>query len=258
MIEPSNFFKAVRTQPERFYIIHYSSQALYDEGIEAFSPRITSVVVMQFQLRQTQTFCLHSIAEELGIGRDDVEARYDDIERELLSRFFSFVKNNQDKYFVHWNMRNQVFGFEHLEHRFRVLTGEEPPRVPIEFRLNLNDILKVKYGADYAADPRMASLMLLNGKPPRGFLTGEQEAEAFKRKEFIRMNSSTICKVEFFRHVIVAAQQGKLRTAGRGWVHRIDRLLENRWARAAALFGSLVGVGAILVNAYRFVASLSL
>ena len=44
-------------------------------------------------------------------------------------------------------------------------------------------------------------------KPGAKFgLTGEQEAEAFKKKDFIRMHASTLAKVEFFRHVIILAQ----------------------------------------------------
>ena len=88
----------------------------------------------------------------------------------------------------------------------------------------------------------MKNLMLLNGEIDRRFLEGHQEAEAFVKKEFIRMHSSTICKVEFFRHVISLAIEGKLRTAGTGFFVRIDRLLEGRAARVIAFVSAIAGV----------------
>jgi hypothetical protein len=236
-----SFFRNIKKHPERFYIIHYSSQSLYDEGVDGLSPRITSIVVMHFSTRQTVSFAIHAVAEDLGIPRDEVEGRYDEIERALLERFYVFVRDRREKYWVHWNMRNIVFGFEHLEHRYRTLTRSEPPHIPIEVRINLNDALKERYGSGFAKDPRMLSLMLLNGERDKRFLEGNQEAEAFKNKEFIRMNSSTICKVEFFRHVMILAQKGRLRTASKGLLVGVDRLLDSRWSRIFALSASTLG-----------------
>lgn len=241
MSEPRKFFSAIKRHPERFYIIHYSSQSLYDEGVDGLSPRITSVVVMHLSTRQTVSFAIHAVADDLGIPRDEVGGRYDEIERALLERFYDFIRDRREKYWVHWNMKNIVFGFEHLEHRFRTLTRAEPPHIPIEVRVNLNDILKERYGSDFARNPRMLNLMLLNGERDKRFLEGAQEAEAFKKREFIRMNSSTISKVEFFRHVIILTQKGQLRTDETGILILVDRLLESRWSRVFALLTSLIG-----------------
>jgi len=184
-VDAENFFRSVKKHPERFYIIHYSSQSLYDEGVDGFSPRITSIVVMHYSTRQTVSFALHAEAESLGIAKDDVENQYDVIERALLERFYSFLRDRREKYWVHWNMRNLTFGFEHLEHRYRSLCKAEPPSVPIEVRLNLNDILIERFGLDYASPPRMKNLMLLNGELDVRFLDGAKEAEAFIKKEWL-------------------------------------------------------------------------
>jgi len=139
-------------------------------------------------------------------------------------------------------MRNVTFGFEHLEHRYRVLTKKEPPSIPIEVRINLNDSLKQRFGNDYAPDPRMASLMELNGGRLQGFLSGKEESEAFKAKDFIRMNTSTIAKVGFFSHVISATLKGKLKTAGHGFINTLDRLLESRKSRVLAASAAIIGL----------------
>lgn len=242
MVDEKNFFKKIATHPDRFYLIHYSSERLFDEQVGALSPRITSIVVMHYSSGQIQSFALHAIAEALNIPREQVADRYDDIERELLTRFFDFIRDRRQSYWVHWNMRSLVFGFEHLEHRYRILTGHDAPVVPIEVRLNLNDVFKSRYGSDYAADPKLKNLMALQGDMPKQFMEGSEESEAFRRMEFIRMNASTISKVQFFRHAIELARKGKLHTAGSKLVNRIDRLLESRWARVLAFAGTCLAL----------------
>jgi hypothetical protein len=248
-VNAENFFKSVVKEPEQFYIIHYSSQSLYDDDSEGHSPRITSIAVMHFATRQTTSFSVHAVADLLKIGKDEVDTRYNDIEKEMLLRFFEFVRERPDKYWIHWRMQNLTYGFEHLEHRSRYLGNPDPSRVPFDNRLDLSAILQAKYGRDYVPNPRMINLAQQNGPLPQGFLTGEQEAEAFKNKDFIRMHASTLAKVDFFRHVIVLAQQGRLRTATKNWGVRIDLLLESRTAKSIALVASV----AVLVAIYRIV-----
>lgn len=242
MASAEKFFSDIKDHPDRFYIIHYSSQSLFDAEAGALSPRITSIVVRHYTSGQTVSFSTHTTAEYLHIPPDEVEGRYDEIERELLTHFYNFVRDRREKYWVHWNMRNVTFGFEHIEHRYRVLTGQEPPSIPIEVRINLNDVLKNRYGSDYAPDPKMLSLMELNGTKVQGFLSGKEESEAFKAKDFIRMNTSTIAKVGFFSFVITQAVKGKLKTAGHGFLNFIDRLLESRKARLIAGISACVGL----------------
>ena len=250
MGEAGDFFKKVKKHPDRFYIIHYSSQSLYDDGMgDGLSPSITSIAVMHHSSRQTVTFAIHSIAEELGISKEEVESRYGEIEKEILERFYAFARDRREKYWVHWNMRNIVFGFEHLEHRYRALAKKDPPAIPIEVRINLNDIYRDRYGGDYASDPnRMLNLMLLNGERDPRFLLGKEEAEAFKAKDFIRMHGSTISKVEFFRHTIVLALKGQLKTKGRGFLVRVDRVLEARWTRVAGVISMAISLATAIVG----------
>ncbi len=242
MPDASAFFKDVSKHPDRFYIIHYSSQSLFDAGAGAHSPRITSIVVRHYVSGQTVSFSMHTVAEYLGILAGDVEARYDEIERELLVQFYKFARDRREKYWVHWNMRNVVFGFEHLEHRYRTLTKADSPSIPVEVRVNLNDVIKQRYGSDYARDPKMLSLMELNGGKVQGFLSGGEEAEAFKTRDFIRMHTSTISKVSFFSFVITSALNGKLNTAAIGLLNGLDRLLEGRKARVIAAFSAFIGL----------------
>jgi hypothetical protein len=236
-----NFFAQIRRHPSRFFIIHYSSESLFDSDHQNMSPRITSIVVRHYATGQAVSFSLHTIAEYLGVSKEEVGLKYNEIERELLKQFYDFVLERRDRYWVHWNMRNVVFGFEHIEHRFRVLNQKDPPIIPVENRINLNDVLKRRYGSDYVDDPRMPTLMNLNGGLVQGFLTGKEESEAFAAKDFIRMHTSTIAKVGFFSFVIGSALKGRLRTSGSGWGNKVDRLLESRKSRVIAVGATLVG-----------------
>jgi hypothetical protein len=248
MANAEKFLRNVRRHPDRYYIIHYSSQSLFDAEAGAHSPRITSIVVRHYTTAQTVSFATHTIAEYLGVSPADVEASYDLIEKELLTQFYNFARDRREKYWVHWNMRNVTFGFEHLEHRYRALTKQEPPSIPVEVRINLNDVLKDRYGDDYAKDPKMLTLMEMNGGKVQGFLSGKEESEAFKAKDFIRMNASTIAKVAFFSYAISSALRGKLKTSGRGVLNFIDKLLESRKARLIAFASALIGLPAGVVQ----------
>jgi hypothetical protein len=235
------FIREVRKCPQNFFLIHYSCQSLYDDN-EGLSPRITSIAISHYSTGQIVSFSTHAIAEEMHIGRDDVMENFDDIELELLSSFYKFIRDRRDKYWVHWNMRNLTYGFEHLEHRYRALGGRDAAVIPVERRLNLNDLISDRYGSDYAPHPKLKSLMDLNGGTPRHFLDGKEEIFAFKNMEFIRMHSSTLAKVAFFSSAMNKFVRGKLHTGSHGYGVIIDRIFEGRIIKTAGLVSVIVGI----------------
>lgn len=248
MNTPSSFLKEIKRHPERFYIIHYSSEGLYDGT--GLSPRITSIVVMHYSTRQTLSFATHAISEELGIERTKIPENQDLIEAKLLKRFFDFVRERRHCYWVHWNMRNLTFGFEHLEHRYHVLTKDNCHGTAVETRINLNDVLNERFGLNYAQPPKMKNLMLMNGSLDPRFLEGAAEADAFRAGDYIRMNSSTMSKVEFYAHVIKLLSKGRLRTQAYGLLVTIDRLLDSRTSRIVAALGALFGFPATVYQIF--------
>jgi len=237
----SEFFNEIKKHPERFYIVHYSCQSLYDDN-EGLSPRITSIAVVHYATDQAISFSTHSVAEELGISRNDVVARFDEIETALLTNFFEFIRDRRDQYWVHWNMRNITYGFEHIEHRYRALTHGNPPTISVERRLNLNDMLGQRFGSDYAPHQKMINLIEMNGGRHRFFLTGPEEVAAFQNLEFIRMHQSCLVKAEFFQKVIKKVLQGKLKTKSSGFLHMSDRIFESRSIRAVGVVSSTTGI----------------
>ena len=240
--DSKEFLKEIRKHPENFFVIHYSCQSLYDDN-EALSPIITSIAISHCATDQTVNFSTHSIAKELHIPRENVRDRFDEVERKLLADFYKFVRDRRDKYWIHWNMRNLTYGFEHLEHRYRVLGGKDAPVIPVERRLNLNDIISDRYGSDYAKHPKLKSLMELNGGIHRHFLSGEEEVQAFQNNEFIRMHNSILCKVGFLQSALRRFVKGRLHTASRGIGVTLDRIFEHRSAKAVGAIATLLSIG---------------
>lgn len=141
---------------------------------EGHSPRITSIAVLHLSSDQMNSFSMHLTAEEKGIRRDDIFDKYDEIEGIMLERFFEFVSScGDDSHWIYWNMKNINYGFEALEHRYRVLTNKHPCYIREENRFNLSAMLTSKYGYNYAGHPKLASLMDLNGPRRKQFLNGE-------------------------------------------------------------------------------------
>lgn len=246
MTNTHSILKEIKSHRDNFYIIHYSCQSLYDDN-EGLSPRVTSIVILSLCNRQTLSFSTHATAEEIGISKDEVTKYYDDIERKILEKFFEFIRDRRDKKWLHWNMNNLIYGFEHIEHRYRTLTGNIPTSIPIENRINIDSIFREKYGKNYAKKPKMSSLLELNGGPHRSFLTGLEEVEAFKRGEYIRMHNSTLFKVNFFEEAIDLCIRNKLKTDSNNFLVKIDRLYESRIAKIIGTMTATVGlIGAII------------
>lgn len=225
----------IRRHTDRCLVIHYSCQSLYDDR-EGLSPRIASIVVKNFPNDQTVSFALHLTAEKLHIAKTDIEVKFDEIERKMLEEFYEFVQAHSGHLWLHWNMINIQFGFETLAHRFYVLTGKNAPTIEIDNRINIAEILYGLYGDKYVPVPHMQNLMMLNwGELRRDFVSGAQEVEVFKQKEYARLHASTVSKVRFFTNVIERILDRKLKVERPSWYVRLEQWMDHPAAKVAAL-----------------------
>jgi hypothetical protein len=247
VVDSAKFLKEIKAHPENYYVIHYSSESLYDRTIQGNAPRITSIVAIHYASGQITSFGIHTVADILGIPKQNVPAQYDKIEAEMLRQFYAFAGQRAHLSWIHWNMRSVIFGFEHLAHRYEVLTKSAAPTLPIENRINLNDVLRDKYGDLYVPHKQMPNLIQMQGPMPKDYLTGEQESECFKTQDYIRMHLSTISKVHFFAHAIRQMLTGKLKTSAKGFVIMIDRLLDSRANRVVGFLILMLSVCSWLI-----------
>ena len=192
-------------------IIHYSCESFYNRETGE-TPRITSVVVRNFASGQTDSFSIHKVAELAGCPPQEIECRYDELEKKMLGEFFDFLESHIGYDWVHWNMRDINYGFAALEHRFKVLRGKPKAKLDESRKHDLSRIIVAIYGPSYIGHPRMKKLMEKNGIKALDFLDGAGEAAAFENKEFVKLHQSTLRKADIISNICGRVIDGTLMT----------------------------------------------
>ena len=228
---------------ESILIIHLSCQTLGDKN-EGYSPRITSIAVMHVASATMHSFSIHLAAEIDKIPPEEIGSHYDSLEGKMLTKFYRFLQEHQNYYWIHWNMRDINFGFEAISHRFKVLTGEDAPMLPDENRICLPTLITAVYGRNYAEHPKMYNLMELNGGKHRHILNGQDEVNAFDHKQFFIMHQSTMAKVYFFKSVLEKLMRGKLVTKNSILRHRVSEFMERPGVK-------ILGFVAVLITVFQ-------
>lgn len=198
---------------EHVLIIHYSCESFYDIK-DGRTPRVTSIAVRNLKTAQTESFSIHKIAERRRVAIKDIPNRYDDLEKEMLSDFFDYLKYRQTFHFIHWNMRDGNYGFSAIEHRYQVLGGE-PHIVPDDKKHDLARVLVSLFGRQYTNHGefgRFQELITMNRMTDKGALTGKEEAEAFEKEEYIKLHQSTLRKVDCMSNIVERIVDGSIVT----------------------------------------------
>ncbi|SFH87670.1 hypothetical protein [Pisciglobus halotolerans] len=208
--ETSKQLKKIDHNKNNYLIIHYSCESFYDNN-NGKSPRITSIAVRKLDDGQTDLFAIHKIAEIKKINFIDIDTAYNKLGKEMLKRFFIFVEKNSHKNWIHWNMRDSNYGFKAIEHRYEVLGGK-PTIIPDEKKIDLAKFFSQRFTKGYASHPRIESLIKMNNIKPKDFLSGKDEAQAFKEKNFVKLSMSTASKVDIFSNFLTLAIENKLVT----------------------------------------------
>lgn len=211
--EVRNRFDTINKRRDMCLIIHYSCESFYNIK-DGRTPRVTSIAVRQFSSGQTISFSIHKSAELKGVAQADIARQYDDLEKEMLTEFFDYLRTKPDHTFVHWNMRDINYGFQAIEHRFRVLKGT-PLAVSDDKKVDLARELIALYGVKYAPHGeygRLHSLMEMNHITAKDVLTGAGEAEAFENQEYVKLHQSTLRKVDVVANILDRDLDGSLKT----------------------------------------------
>lgn len=256
----SNFRKRKRAKelldeclrhPENVIVVHYSCESFYDRANGA-SPRITSIAVRNLESGFTTSFSIHQAAEVRGFSRAELEEKYDELERQMLDEFYEYVRQHQKHRWIHWNMRDSNYGFPAIEHRYKVLGGE-PIHLHETKLFDLSRGLFAIYGRGYISHPRLEKLMDKNDISRLQFLTGAEEAMAFKAEEYVKLHQSTLRKVDVLASVAIMAQDGSLKTDSK-WRERyglspaviVEWMKENKlisfFAGLIALISAILGI----------------
>lgn len=192
-----------------YLIIHYSCESFYNIK-DGRTPRITSIAIRYFNTKQTKSFSIFKIAE-IEKRIDNIDENYDYLEKKMLDEFFKFLKKHKDYYWIHWNMRDENFGFGAIENRYKVLCGN-PTELDDTKKIDLARLLIDIYGPGYISNPRLFELMKKNNISKKDFLEGKDEAKCFEEKEFLKLHQSTLRKVDIFQTIIDRVDNNNLLT----------------------------------------------
>lgn len=202
--------KNIGEYPSDYLIIHYSCESFFDLP-EGNTPRITSIAVRYVRNAQTKSFSIHKVAELKQIHPNQICQFYNELEKEMLADYFEFVSNHREHKWIHINMRNINYGFEAINHRFRVLGGT-PIEISDNLKIDLARLLVDIYGKNYSPHPRLENLYNRNKITMSDFMTGGEEAEAFKNADYVSLHRSTLRKVDNMHNVINLANEEDLKT----------------------------------------------
>lgn len=201
-------FKEIDNTPENYLIIHYSCESFY--GItDGHTPRITSIAIYSYATAQTDSFSIHKTAEKKHVPVCRIETSYDELEKEMLEEYFTYIQEHRSYKWIHWNMRDINYGFKAIEHRYEVLGGV-PICIDDSNKIDLARLFIQCYGVNYIDHPRMEKLLNLNNIQAKDYLRGADEAAAFSAKEYIKLHQSTLRKVDVFADLLNRAIQNTL------------------------------------------------
>ncbi|SEJ38223.1 hypothetical protein SAMN04488018_13015 [Myroides marinus] len=243
--EALRLIKKLYNMGENCLYIHYSSYS-YEQGI----PRITSISVKFFS-GQTKTFSINKEAVLSNIT--DITKNLDQLEKALITKFISFSEKHQGYNWIHWNMRNEKFGFNVIENRAFSLKVSNKYKIPVERRFDLAILLKNIYSEKYASHPRLENLAIMNkmdGKIGNLWKTGKEEANLALNFEFKDIENSNIEKVDFIEEIHQRTAENKLKNKAKITdiysflnPHSIVYFLQNNWIGyfITLILGGIIG-----------------
>ncbi len=152
-------------------------------------------------------------------------------------------------------MRDDNYGFPAIYQRYRALGGT-PIMLKDTTQYNLADLLSGIYGPKYVSDPKLETLVNLNGITKLGFVKGEDEPNLFLTKEFVNLQNSTLRKVECIAAILELQIIGQLKTKPSGVRERWQGVYNHPTMQIilvisalASIIGLIITIAVLLSNA---------
>jgi hypothetical protein len=191
----SHLAQLLRLSPKsskRLKAIHYYTVP-WDDARDR-TPEPVAIVVLDLATGNEKVYSLHRVAERNGIRITEIPSRRTELERGMLEEFYEDVRKARKTRWLHWNMRNEQYGFPALAHRFHSLGGAlvDVPDIPLARQINLAAVMKDTFGPRYAPDPRLPNLTRQLRLSTLDYLDLEQLTAAARTGEYGRLVRSLI------------------------------------------------------------------
>lgn len=199
----NEIIKELLANRRKINVVHYSCESFYETNGNI--PRITAIYVKNADSNSSEAFSIHLEAQLKNKPLCCLtEQDFDYLEKCMLERFYKYVKLHKTNRWVHWNMKNTIYGFDAIANRFRILKGK-PVDIDSQFRYDLSEIIPKLYTAEYidkGGRGRMLNLATFNDVNQKDVLTGKDEAKAFNERDYLKLSLSTSRKVDVIDHIL--------------------------------------------------------
>jgi hypothetical protein len=187
---------------ESIVAVHYSCESILTQ--KDHPPGIAGIAIFDI-----------GTGDVIGFSRTDapkgVEA--DEIELDLLRRFFARLGTFRDSLIIHWNMNRPEYGFDALVARLRHLTDTPGNIVLPARRLDIDDLFVDQFGENYAPHGRLLSMASLNVLDVRSALSGKDEATGFDSSDWSALSRSCASKAKIIGELFLKLLNGTIKTA---------------------------------------------
>jgi hypothetical protein len=109
------------------------------------------------------------------------------------------------------------------------------------------------FGVGYIGHPRIIKLMEKNKITHPDFLNGQEEADAFDAKEYVKLHQSTLRKVDVFSNILGRILDGSLKTNAKwkeiygGYVPWFTEFIRTHWiVSLIGLLAAALGIAQIM------------
>jgi hypothetical protein len=213
--------RKITSDPSNVFAIHYSQVQNYKDEDNNLSPLVSAIVVKSLDDSTYKHFSIHLEADRADIPKEEIENNIRELEYWTLKAFNDFVKRNNTKTWIHWDMKNIHFGFEAIKHRFLKLVEESNVRfeeIPLNKKINLNTVIEDMYGESYIeGDDKLASMLKKNNSDflPQNYLSTENEASEFENHNYNIVLGSLDCKVDFLCKAVKNLKEKNLKVGNK-------------------------------------------
>jgi len=109
-----------------------------------------------------------AVQEPVGGNITSFGTSHRENELDELARFSDYVAKHKDAFYLHFNMRDDQYGFEAIARRHRELAKKtdascKPHVPPIKNRIDLKALFQRKYGDNFVEHKRFNEILRLNG-----------------------------------------------------------------------------------------------
>jgi len=195
-------------------VVHYSCESFLN--LRNRVPRITSIAIHNLESGQTHSFSIYLSAQMKDLDMDKLtETARDQLERDTLTEYYKFVQKHKSYKWVHWKMRDQVYGFEAINARYRILNGK-PVSIADNNKYDLPRIIEQLYTSHYekaSEEGKLLSLTKRNKIALGNAIPGYQEAMAYEDNNHQLLWMSSQQKVKIISELLLLASNDKLKVA---------------------------------------------